>query len=214
MSSRRTLKTWDKLGCSGRVNSSSSTTGTHSCILLMVFSALEEVCNECNHHTTLTCDATISCMATCEHGYVLGNKDSNGCPSCQCSQACNTCEAKKPQVMVVQQKQTCTDCDKHQVQLVQTVKEGCHECGTGIYNVDACNVLFEKKRKVKTLGLGQWCLMLFSTIFQSYHWWSLLLVEKTTDLPQVTDKLYHTMLYRLCLIMSEIRSHNFSNDRH
>jgi hypothetical protein len=84
-------------------------------------------------------------MATCEHGYVLGNKDSNGCPSCQCSQECNTCEAKTPQVMVVQQKQTCTDCDKHQVQLVQTVKEECHECGTGIYNVDACNVLWEKK---------------------------------------------------------------------
>ena len=133
----------------------------------MVLSDLEEVCNDCNHHTTLTCDATISCMATCEHGYVLGNKDSNGCPSCQCSQACNTCEAKTPQVMVVQQKQTCTDCDKHQVQLVQTVKEECHECGTGIYNVDACNVLWEKKGKAKSLG--QWCLMLLSTIFQSYR---------------------------------------------
>jgi hypothetical protein len=25
-------------------------------------------------------------------------------------------------------------------------------------------------------------------------WWSVLLVEETTDLPQITDKLYHIML--------------------
>ena len=59
--------------------------------------------------------------------------------------------------------------------------------------------------------------MVFNAIFNNISvisWRSVLLVEKTNNLTQISDEHYHMKLYRVHLALNGIRTHNVSGDRY
>jgi hypothetical protein len=69
-----------------------------------------------------------------------------------------------------------------------------------ITSKNCCKNIISKNTLEELIGFGLWCLMPFSTIFQLFrgsqiYWWRKPeYQEKTTNLSQVTDNLYHIML--------------------
>ena len=88
-------------------------------------------------------------------------------------------------------------------------------------NDEAFNNRGKKRYYIRMVWrLDLWCFPPLSKIFELYgdgefYWWRKSEnPEKTTDLSQDTDKLYHIILYRVQLVMNGIRTHNLGGDKY